>query len=120
MSKQGCYGFPCVTDPNDFSPDAECCSPAEVEAHRIACANFGKPSYVPNKGCYSEVSEDGTVVKRVTRTSWGIGTNMVSQCDGCNMPTFDDPLITCHECGWPEFCSECWPKHEKDHDDGRV
>jgi len=114
MSKQPVYGFPCVSDPNDFIPDGECSSPAEREAHRIACANFGKPTYEPNKGCYTEVD----AVRHVTRTSWGIGTNLVLSCDGCRDPHFDgDPaFMTCHECGGPEFCVNCWSEHERGHD----
>ena len=120
MSKQGVYGFPCVEDPNDFSPDHECCSPEEIERHRLACANYGKPSYEPNKGCYSEHSADGQLVKHVTRTSWGIGVNFVTHCDGCNNPDFDGGMMTCHECGGPEFCAVCWPEHEAKHDEGRI
>ena len=119
MGKQVVYGYPCVSDPNDFIPDRECCSPAEIETHRQACANFGKPSYVPNKGSFSEHDESGHLVRHVCRTSWGIGTNLIASCDGCNEPDFDG-LMTCHECGGPEFCAVCWPKHEKDHDEGRL
>lgn len=122
MSKVPQYGYPCVEDPNDFCPDAECCSPAEIEAHRVAYLNYGKPSYVPNKGCFTEHDDSGQIVKHVLRTSWGIGVNLIACCDECKEPDFcsDVPLITCHECGWMEFCAVCWPKHEKDHDDGRI
>lgn len=121
MSKQPVYGFPCVADPNDFHPDHECCSPAEIEAHQAARANYGKPSYEPNKGCYSEFSADGQLVKHVTRTSWGIGTNLITHCDGCGEPDFSDlGLMTCHECGGPEFCAVCWPDHDKRHEDGSI
>ena len=120
MSKQPIYGFPCVEDPRDFSPDVECCSPEEIDAHRRAMQNYGKPSYVPNKGCYSEHDESGQMVKHVLRTSWGIGTNLIDTCDGCNTPPFGMQLITCHECGWPEFCEVCWPEHEKKHEDGTL
>jgi hypothetical protein len=120
MSKQGVYGFPCVSDPNDFIPDAECSSPTEIEAHTRACANYGKPAYEPNKGCYSVRDDSGQMVMHVTRTSWGIGTNLVDYCDGCNTPPFDDPLMTCHECGGMEFCPQCWPEHERAHDEGRI
>ena len=116
MSKQPVYGFPCVTDPNDFEPDMECCSPAEVEAHRLACANYGKPAYQPNKGCYAEYSDDGQLVKHVARTSGGIGVNLIATCDGCREPDFGDGLIACHECGGPEFCPVCWPEHERQHE----
>lgn len=119
MSKQAVYGFPCVSDPNDFIPDGESCSPTEIETHRVACANYGKPSYVPNKGCFSEHSDDGALLLHVTRTSWGIGTNLIASCDDCHEPDFDG-LMTCHECGGMEFCAVYWPKHEKDHDEGRL
>ena len=71
MSQGGVYGYPCVTNPNDFTPDGECCSPEEIEAHKVACANYGKPSYVPNKGCYTARSDDGQIVKHVLQTSVG-------------------------------------------------
>lgn len=116
MSKQGTYGFPCVSNPHDFEPDHECSSPAEIEAHRLAKANWGKPAHEPNKGCYTEYGADGRMVKHVTRTSWGIGVNFLDHCDGCGEPTFDDPLIACHECGGQEFCPACWPKHEQEHE----
>ena len=113
MSQQPVYGFPCVTDPHDFIPDGECCSPDEIAAHRTACANWGKPAYVPNRGCYSEHDESGQLVKHVLRTSWGIGTNLIESCDGCSEPAFGQRLMTCHECGGQEFCGVCWPVHEK-------
>lgn len=53
MSQMPVYGFPCVENPHDFIPDGESCSPAEIEAHRRACATWGTPAYEPNKGCYS-------------------------------------------------------------------
>ena len=86
MSKQPIYGFPCVEDPNDFIPDGESCSPAELEAHRLACATFGTPDYQTNKGCYTEHDADGRFVMHVLRTSWGIGTNLIESCDGCQCP----------------------------------
>ena len=116
MSKQPNYGFPCVDDPNNFIPDAECCSPAELAAHRAACETFGTSDYQPNKGCYTEHDADGQLIKHVLRTSWGVGTNLIDACDGCRMPDFGDGLMTCHECCGQEFCSDCWIEHEKKHD----
>lgn len=109
MSYFPVYGFPCVENPNDFTPDVECCSPAEIEAHRLACANYGKPSFKPNEGCFSERGEDGTLVRHVLRTSWGIGTNMMRLCDQCMEPS---ETITCHDCG-RDYCMFCWPSHAK-------
>lgn len=120
MSKRPIYGFPCVTDPRDFDPDVECSSPKEIATWRLACQTFGKPEHEPNKGCFSEYSEDGTLVRHVARTSWSLGVNLILTCDGCQTPAFDDPLITCHECGGPEFCPECWPEHEKKHEEGLL
>lgn len=117
MSKQPVYGYPCVDDPNDFLPDYECCSPAEVEAHRLARATYGTPAYQPNKGCTTERDESGQLVRHILRTSWGIGTNLIAHCDSCGNPSFDElGLMFCHECDGPEFCSVCWPEHERSHD----
>lgn len=111
------YGFPCVEDPRDFSPDVESCSPAEIEAHRIACQNYGKASYQPNAGCSVEYDDAGRMVKHVLRSSWGIGVNLIRSCDECGNPPFDAPLMTCHECGEREFCDHCWTEHERRHED---
>lgn len=110
MSQDCVYGFPCVTNPNDFTPDPECCSPEEMETHRKACANWGKPAYEPNKGCYSEHSADGQMVRHVLRTSWGIGTNLLTKCDDCG--SMDNETVHCWECGGDFCCASCWPKHD--------
>lgn len=116
MSKKPIYGFPCVEDPNDFSPDPDFTFPAEIEVHRLACATYGKPTYKPNEGCYAEFSQDGTMMKHVARISWGIGINLVRHCDGCGDVIFGEAM-TCHECGdHTDYCAECWPKHEAEHD----
>jgi hypothetical protein len=119
MSKRPVYGYPCVDDPRDFDPDVECCSPTEIETHRLACARYGQSDYQPNRGCTTERDENGRLVQHVLRTSWGIGVNLVAHCDGCGEPDFDG-LMFCHECDGPEFCAICWPKHEADHDEGRL
>lgn len=116
MGVEPVYGFPCVADPHDFSPDPECCSPDEVEAHRLACANYGKPTYKPNAGCYTERDDEGVMVKHVLRTSWGIGTNLVRCCDECKEPVWEDRM-ECHECR-RDFCEHCWPAHDKGDDCG--
>ena len=119
MSQYPIYGFPCVSDPRDFLPDAECCSPEELACHRRACETFGTPEHEPNKGCFSEYREDGSLALHVTRTSWGIGTNLIASCDGCREPLDDTPIV-CHECHEQEFCEVCWPKHEKTHDESQA
>lgn len=118
MSKQPVYGFPCVTDPNDFIPDYELCSPEDIKTHQRACETYGRPGYQPNKGCFTDFDSIGQIERHVSRTSWGIGTNLVCCCDRCLEP--GDGLIVCHECHEQDFCSECWPKHKKAHDDGLI
>jgi len=51
---QSVYGFICVEDPNDFSPDPECSTDEERERHRAACEQFkktGKDSTAPGAHC---------------------------------------------------------------------
>jgi hypothetical protein len=110
MSQDGVYGFPCVTNPHDFSPDEESSSPEEIAAHKRACEMWGKPGYEPNKGCYSVHGDDGALMLHVTRTSWGIGVNTFTKCDHCG--EIENQTIHCWECGG-DFCSaSCWPKHD--------
>lgn len=115
MSYQSHYGFPCVDDPNDFSPDAESCSPAELAAHKLACETFGTPAYQPNRGCTTERDESGQLVRHILRTSWGIGVNSLRCCDGCGMPVDQGEYLTCHDCGGHlDFHVEpCWAEHAK-------
>ena len=35
--EESMYGFGPTANPHDFSPDHECCTPDEIEAHRAAC-----------------------------------------------------------------------------------
>lgn len=110
--QNGVYGYPCVSDPRDFSPDVECCSPEEIAAHKLACETFGTPAYQANKGCYAEYDADGRLVKHVARTSWGIGFNSIceTQCDACG--STDNQTIHCWECGGDFCCGSCWPTHD--------
>ena len=112
MSQDVVYGYPCVTNPHDFTPDGECCSPEEIAAHKRACKLWGKPGYEPNKGCYSEYDAEGNLVKHVTRTSWGIGFNAFTKCDACD--EIGKETIHCWECGGDFCCASCWPKHDAD------
>lgn len=112
MSWMAHYGYPCVADPNNFTPDRECCSPAEITAWELACKTYGTPEYQPNKGCTTEMDESGQMVRHILRTSWGIGVNNIRCCDGCSEPS--DELLACHDCGGHlDFCPVCWPEHAK-------
>ena len=112
LLNNGVYGYPCVEDPLDFHPDAECCSPEEIAAHKLACETYGTPAYQANKGCYTEHDADGRLVKHVARTSWGIGFNSIeeTQCDACG--STENQMIHCWECNGDFCCASCWPKHD--------
>jgi hypothetical protein len=79
MREECIYGFPCVEDPNDFTPDYECCTEQEVANWKAACEAWNRgergTETVTNKGCF--VGQDGDNFVHVTRTSWGIGVNVV-------------------------------------------
>jgi hypothetical protein len=62
------YGYPCVDDPREFTPDADVCSEEEIAAHAAACDawNAGDkvarpPTHVPFEGGH------------ITQAPWGIG-----------------------------------------------
>jgi hypothetical protein len=114
VSQDCVYGYPCVVDPNDFTPDPECSSPEQMAAHRAACETWGKPQFKPNNGCYYVYGPDGDLVMHVARTSWGIGTNVLTKCDACG--EIDTQTIHCWECGGDFCCASCWPKHDADED----
>lgn len=68
------YGFPCVENPNDFTPDEEVCTPVEIAAHKQACADWDAGTYQrdPSKFCQTN-SAPG--ILHITRTPWGLGIN---------------------------------------------
>ncbi len=50
--RESLYGLPCVSNPHDFDPDHECCSPEEIdtrqEAHvKLGCVVAGYPGAIP-------------------------------------------------------------------------
>lgn len=68
MTETG-YGFFPGGDPRNFVPDEECCSPEEIESHRIACEEWDKGNRIaPSSGC---VLSDGRIMNIST---FGIGT----------------------------------------------
>ena len=109
MSQECVYGYPCVVNPNDFSPDTDCCSPEGIASHKLACKTWGTKAYQPNRGCETRTTPDGGWI-HVARTSWGIGVNILTKCDECG--SVDNETIHCWECGG-DFCSaSCWPTHD--------
>lgn len=71
------YGFPCVENPHDFSPDSECCTPKEIAFHEDAKRRWDSGGRNV-RGVRSESVRDkdtGELLLHLTRTSWGIGTN---------------------------------------------
>jgi hypothetical protein len=80
MAKEAIYGYPCVSDPHDFTPDVECSSPEEIATWERACVTYGTADYQPNKGCSTELDGAGGF-KHLVRTSWGIGINYVDMSE---------------------------------------
>lgn len=66
-SSQTGYGYSRPANPNDFFPDAECCTPEEIEAHRAACEAFDKGEYTPDPRIES------TGRAHILLAPWGIG-----------------------------------------------
>jgi hypothetical protein len=72
------YGFPCVENPHDFTPDSECCTPAEIAFWEDAKKRWDAGERdVRGARSYSTFNGDGELVMHTTSTSWGIGVNMV-------------------------------------------
>jgi hypothetical protein len=59
VSYQPVYGFPCVSNPHDFSPDIECSSPAEIAAHKEACRTWGTKDHQPNRDATANTTPPG-------------------------------------------------------------
>ena len=72
------YGFPCVEDPNDFSPDGESCTPAEIVFWEDAKKRWDAGERdVRGARCETVRNETGETTAHFTRTSWGIGVNNI-------------------------------------------
>jgi hypothetical protein len=62
------YGFYHGQDPRTFSPDMECCTAAEIEGHKAACAAADRGDWVRDEsGCHAI---RGAIV---CKSSFGIG-----------------------------------------------
>jgi hypothetical protein len=82
--KEPIYGFPCVIDPHDFTPDLEACTPEEVVAWKLDCERWDRGDYQRDskRFCETKRDSDGQLVAHFTRTPWGIGINMVEIDEG--------------------------------------
>jgi hypothetical protein len=62
-------------DPRKFSPDEECCTPAELAAHKAACEAWERgerPQIAPSLGEVEQL-ENGVVLKHECSSPLGIG-----------------------------------------------
>ncbi len=80
MSNEVIYGYPCVSNPNDFSPDIEVCTPDEIAQHKADCEAWNRGDYERDRSKFCGYTENGS---HVTRTPWGIGINTFEVCDEC-------------------------------------
>lgn len=82
MAKTGHYGFPCVENPHDFTPDEESCTPEEIAFWEDAKKRWDNGERdVRGARCSSTFDKDGKLLMHTTQTSWGIGVNMLDEED---------------------------------------
>ena len=75
--KEAVYGFPCVENPHDFSPDEESCTPEEIAFWEDAKKRWDAGERdVRGARCETVTDDEAGVTMHITRTSWGIGLNM--------------------------------------------
>lgn len=75
--KESIYGFPCVENPHDFSPDRECCTPEEIAFWEDAKKRWDAGERDVRGARCETIRNSGEVTAHFTRTSWGIGINEV-------------------------------------------
>ena len=66
-SEENGYGFARPSNPHDFFPDHESCSPDEIAAHKAACEAYDKGEYTPERG------SEWVGNMHILRAPWGIG-----------------------------------------------
>lgn len=76
--KEPIYGFPCVEDPHDFTPDSESCTPEEIAFWENAKKRWDAGERdVRGARCHTTYDENGKLTGSTVSTSWGIGVNYV-------------------------------------------
>jgi hypothetical protein len=72
------YGYGRTKNPHDFTPDPECCTPAEIENHRAACEAYDKGEPLPHQHQESNGAiydaKTSEKIKDFCGSPWGIGT----------------------------------------------
>jgi hypothetical protein len=82
MSHEAVYGFPCVENPHDFTPDEESCTPEEIAFWEDAKKRWDAGERdVRGQRCHTLTGENGEYLGHIPQTSWGIGVNMVEMED---------------------------------------
>jgi hypothetical protein len=83
--KELVYGFPCVENPHDFTPDYELCSESEIAFWEDAKLRWDAGERdVRGSRCSSGPMANGAVF-HITVTSWGIGINEVEMDEDENV-----------------------------------
>lgn len=77
---QSIYGFFHGGDPRDFSPDPECSTEEEREAHRKACEAFSADTPLPGC-CEHRLDDEGKVSLIITKAPFGLGTSHYQDAD---------------------------------------
>jgi hypothetical protein len=72
------YGFPCVENPHNFSPDGEVCTPEEIAYWKDAKRRWDNGERdVRGARCTHLETETGEYAGHLTATSWGMGVNTI-------------------------------------------
>ena len=83
MAEECVYGFPCVENPHNFTPDSESCTAKEIEAWKDAKRRWDAGERDVRGARCRDLVEDGKVVGHITATSWGIGVNTITVPGDC-------------------------------------
>jgi hypothetical protein len=67
------YGGYYGGDPRKFFPDEECCSPAELKAHKEHCDAWNRGLRPEPGGHISEYDKDGRLILHIARNPFGLG-----------------------------------------------
>lgn len=77
QSEMVSYGHFYGGDPRKFSPDPECSTDAERDAHAAACRLWDAGDRDPLPGPHEPLTNDaGDVIGHITRSGFGLGTNI--------------------------------------------
>lgn len=89
------YGYYTPADPHDFFPDPECCTPDEIERHRLACEAFDRGESLTQEPTYTEHADRAAAAAYVEAcTKRGAASASVTEREDGSY------VVHCHVGGW--------------------